>query len=160
MEPFWDLKISILYVEYLIHVSSEYITSWMLLSLTSTADRTSRFLLAAIINKASLVLYTCITRTLRAMPWPTWCSEAVRTVEFVSCDRNLSLLRSRVGLTPSLWLRCRYRCGLDCVRTILTTFYHINYAAAGDVVKFFILHVSISSYSLSTNLLYIQWSWS
>ena len=38
MEPFWDLKIGI-YVEYLTHVSSEYInTSQVLLSLTSKVD--------------------------------------------------------------------------------------------------------------------------
>ena len=77
MEPFWDLKIGIS-VEYLMHVSSEYITSWVLLSLTSTVDQTSSILLADIIpwiNKASLALYTA--RTLCAMPWPIQCSEAV-----------------------------------------------------------------------------------
>ena len=43
--------------------------------------------------------------------------------------------------TPSLRLRRRHRCDLDCVRTILTTFYHMNhymYVDTGDVVKFFI----------------------
>ena len=78
MEPFWDLKIGI-YVEYLTHVSSKYITSWVLLSLTGTTSQTSRVLLADIIpwiNKASLVLY--IARMLNAMPRPTWCSEAVQ----------------------------------------------------------------------------------
>ena len=68
MEPFWDLKLC---VEYLTHVSSEYITSWVLLSLTSTAGRTSRILVADVIpwiNKASLALYA---RTLSAMPRPT-----------------------------------------------------------------------------------------
>ena len=68
MEPFWDLKIHI-YVEYLMHVSSEYITSRVLLSLTSTAGRTSHVLVANVIpwiNKASLALY--IARMLCAMP--------------------------------------------------------------------------------------------
>jgi hypothetical protein len=36
MEPFWDLKIS-KYVEYLARISSEYFTSCVLPSLTSTA---------------------------------------------------------------------------------------------------------------------------
>jgi hypothetical protein len=63
MEPFWDLKISI-YVEYLTVVSIEYILSCMLPSLSSTAGRTPRVLLAYIIswiNKASLALYIAHT---------------------------------------------------------------------------------------------------
>ena len=97
MEPFWDLKIGIIYVEYLMHVSSEYITSWVLLSLISTASQTSRILLADVIpwiNKASLVLYN-IARTLRNQPDV---QKLYGAVEFVSCDWNLSLLRLRVGL--------------------------------------------------------------
>ena len=48
MEPFWDLEIS-KYVEYLTLVSSEYFTSCVLPSLTSTAGQTSRILLAYVI---------------------------------------------------------------------------------------------------------------
>ena len=46
------------------HVSSDYITSRVLLSLTSTAGRTSRILVADVIpwiNKASPALYTART---------------------------------------------------------------------------------------------------
>ena len=128
MEPFWDLKIGITCVEYLTHVSSEYIISWVLLSLRSTAGRTSRVLLADVIrwiNKACLVLY--IARMLCAMPRLTWCSEAV---EFVSCDWNLSVSRSRVGrgrLSDSISV---IEAPVSmCIRTILTTFYHMNHYA-------------------------------
>jgi hypothetical protein len=58
-EPFWDLKIS-KYVEYLTCVSSKYFTSSVLPSLTNTAVRTLRALLADVIpwiNKASFMLY-------------------------------------------------------------------------------------------------------
>jgi hypothetical protein len=40
MEPFWDLKIG-KYVEYLTYISSEYIISCVLLSLTSMTGRIS-----------------------------------------------------------------------------------------------------------------------
>ena len=43
MEPFWDLKFSE-YVEYLARVSSEYLTSSVSPSLTSSDGRTSRVL--------------------------------------------------------------------------------------------------------------------
>ncbi len=55
MEPFWDLKIS-RYVEYLTCASSDYFTSSVFPSLTSTAGRTSCVLPWT--NKASLVLYS------------------------------------------------------------------------------------------------------
>ena len=45
---------------YIMHVPSKYITSWVLLSLTSTTRQISHVLLADVIlwiNKASLVLY-------------------------------------------------------------------------------------------------------
>ena len=74
LEPFWDLKIG-KYVEYLMPVSSEYLISCELLSLTSTAGRTSRVFLAYVIpwiNKASLALYIA-----RAMSWSIWSLEAV-----------------------------------------------------------------------------------
>ena len=149
MEPFWDLKIG-KYVEYLTPVSSEYIKSWELLSPTSTAGRTSRVLLADIIpwlNKASLVLYI-VARMLCTMPWPTWCSEAVlrcRVHLLWLKHRNLSLSRSRVGLR--FHLCCNWGTGIDVACRPCTHYidnlYHImhhnNYAATGDVVKFFIL---------------------
>ena len=136
VEPFWDLKIGI-YVEYLTHVSSEYIISWVLLSLTSTTGRTSRVLLADVIpwiNKASLVLY--IVCTLCATLRPTWCSEAVWRCRV--CLLWLKIIsvevQSRLQTPSSMWL------GLYMwrrVRTMLTTFYHTNhYAATGHVVKF------------------------
>ena len=115
---FWH-KISFI-VEYLMHVSSEYIISWVILSLISTTSRTSRILLADVIpwmNKASLALY--IARTLCAMPWPIRRSEAVwhcrvrlLWLKIVSVE-----VESR-SQTPSLQLRCRHRCGLDYVCTI------------------------------------------
>jgi arabinogalactan endo-1,4-beta-galactosidase len=40
MEPFWDLKIN-KYVEYLVHVSNEYLIRCVLLCLTSMAGWTS-----------------------------------------------------------------------------------------------------------------------
>ena len=48
LEPFWDLKIS-KYVEYLTRVSSKYLTSSVLPSLTSSDSRTSHILLADVI---------------------------------------------------------------------------------------------------------------
>ena len=126
MEPFWDLKIG-KYVEYFTRVSSEYITSWALLSLTNTAGQTSNILLADVIpwiNKASLMLY--IACMVHAMPRPTWHLEAVwhYWIHLLWLKhRNLSLLRLRVDLrlhlcdrgTASMWL-------VDCAHTILTTF--------------------------------------
>ena len=128
MKPFWDLKIGI-YVEHLMHVSSEYITSWVLLSLTSTTGWTSSIPLADIIpwiNIASLVLY--IAHTLRAMLRPTWCSEAVRhcRIRLLWLKLVIVEVESR-SQTLSLRLRRWHRCGLDCVCTILTTFYHMDH---------------------------------
>ena len=119
IEPFWSLKIGI-YVEYLTHVSSEYIISWALLSLRSTAGRTSRVLLADVIpwiNKASLALY--IACKLCAMPRPTWCSGAVCCMHIILIWRcRIRLLWLKIisveveswSQTPSLWLRRRHRC--------------------------------------------------
>ena len=109
----------------------------MLLSPISNAGRTSRVLLADVIlwiNKASLALFIA-----RVMP--------TTDLKFRSCTVLSSLsplieaskfeVESR-SQTLSLRLRRRHQCGLDCVRTILTTFYHMNHVATGDVVKFFI----------------------
>ena len=135
MEPFWDLKIGI-YVEYLTHVSSEYITSWVLLSLISTADRTSRVLLADVIpwiNKASLVLY--IARTLCAMPRPTWCSEAVwRCRVRLLWLKIVSVEVESRSQTPSLWLRRQYQC-VYALYWRPFTIWTIMHAATGQVVK-------------------------
>ena len=140
MEPFWDLKIS-KYVEYLTPVSSEYIKSWVLLSPTSITGQTSRILLADVIpwiNKASLVLY--IARTLRAMPRPIWCSEAIRCcwVHLLWLKhRSLSLSRSRVDFRLHLcdWLRCRIEAACRLCMHHIDDLYHImhheHYAATG-----------------------------
>ena len=117
-----------MYIEYLTHVSREYIISWALLSLWSTAGWTSRVLLADVIpwiNKASLVLYMACT--LCAMLRLTWCSEAV---EFVSCDWKLSVSRSRVGCSRLSDSISAIEAPVSmCIRTILTTFYHMNHYA-------------------------------
>ena len=139
MEPFWDLKIGN-YVEYLTLVSSEYIKSWVRLSLVCTAGQISRILLADVIpwiNKASLALY--ITHM---MPWPIWSSKAVQRCQvhlLLLKHRNLSLLRSRVGLRLHL---CDWGAGIDVACTIVTIFYHMHSGATGDniiMVKFFII---------------------
>jgi hypothetical protein len=78
MEPFWDLKIG-KYVEHLMLVSSEYLISCELLSLTSTAGRTSRVFLAYVIpwiNKAGLELYIARHRA-ACHDRPIWSLEAV-----------------------------------------------------------------------------------
>ena len=97
LEPFWDLKIS-KYVEYLTRVSSEYITSWALLSLRSTVGWTSRVFLAYVmpwINKASLALYIAriVTRGCPARD----CSSVT----------NLKFGRNTVLSSSSLWLKHR-----------------------------------------------------
>ena len=103
LEPFWDLKIS-QYVEHLTPVSSEYLISCKLLSLTSTADWISRVFLAYVIlwiNKASLVLY--IVRiaqyaTTDHEVWKLYC--AVKLVPVVEASKFVTIYwsRSRVGL--------------------------------------------------------------
>ena len=115
------------------HVSSEHITSWALLSLTSTAGPTSRVFLADVIpwiNKASYVLY--IAHTLCAMPRPSWCSEAV-----LCCRVHLLWLKNCQSWT---------RCGLDFARCValywwpFTIWTIMQHAATGHVVKFFIVN--------------------
>jgi hypothetical protein len=94
LEPFWDLKIG-KYVEYLTPVSSEYLISCELLSLISTAGRTSRAFLAYVIPWRPYAIYS----THSSMPRLT-------DLKFRSCTalsiwlkhQNLSLSRSRVGL--------------------------------------------------------------
>jgi hypothetical protein len=82
MEPFGGLKTGEC-VEYLIHVSSKYIRSWVLLSLTSTAGRTSRVLLADVIpwtNIASLALHVYIARAMSRtnlkFDWKLYCTSS------------------------------------------------------------------------------------
>jgi hypothetical protein len=82
--------------------------------------------------------------TLRLCDWgagiDTTVHRSYRLRKFITCDwlkhRKLSLSRSRVSLRVHLCASMRY-----CVRTILTTFYHMHryhYAATGDMVKSFI----------------------
>jgi hypothetical protein len=99
MEPFWDLKIG-KYVEYLMPVSSEYLISCELLSLTSTAGRTSRVFLADVIpwiNKAGFELYIARHRA-ACHNRPIGSCTALSSSSLWLKHRNLSLLRSRVGL--------------------------------------------------------------
>ena len=116
-----------MYVEYLMHVSSEYIISWVLLSLISIGCQTSRILFADVIpwiNKASLMLYSmhavCHAATNSDAKWRCWvCLLWLKLVVVVEIESRSE--------TPSLRLRRRHRCGLDCVRTVLMTFYHMNH---------------------------------
>ena len=113
LELFWDFKISE-YVEYLTRVSSEYIISWVLLSLRNTAGWTSCVFLAYVmpwINKASLRYIAHIDHCGGAGPretavWPlnpkfgryTMLSSSPLWLK----RRNLSLSRLRVNLRPYL----------------------------------------------------------
>ena len=86
MEPFWDLKFGE-YVEYIMRVSSEYLTSSVLPSLTSGDGWTSHILLADVIPWIyidSPMLY--IARTTSSVPLD--CSEAVLDcwVLLCTCD--------------------------------------------------------------------------
>ena len=104
LEPFWDLKIG-KYVEYLTPVSSEYLISCELLSLTSTAGRTSRVFLAYVIpwiNKASLVLYIAhiaqrATADATDLKFGSGSAPSSSSLWWVK-HRSLSLSRSRVDL--------------------------------------------------------------
>ena len=146
LEPFWDLKIS-KYVEYLTRVSSEYITSWALLSVRSTVGWTSRVFLAYVmpwINKASLALYIAriVTRGCPARD----CSSVTnlkfgRNTVLSSSSlwlkhRNLSLSRLRVDLRRHLhdfWGEHRSM----CTHSIDDFLPHapLHYAATGEMVK-------------------------
>ena len=93
MEPFWDLKFGE-YVEYLMRVSSEYLTSSMLPSLTSSDGRTLRVLLADVIPWIyidSPALY--IARTMSSMP-PDH-SEAVLGYWVLLCDWSIETYHYR-----------------------------------------------------------------
>ena len=111
--------------------SDEYIISRALLSLRSTAGRTSRILLADVIpwiNKPSLVLY--IARTLCAMPQPTRYSKLYAYIALLISTLVIENCQCRDRESASLQLRRWHRCSLDCVCTILTTFYHMNHYGA------------------------------
>ena len=121
------------------HVSSEYITSWVLRSLTSTAGQTLCVLLADIIPwilKLGLC-HVAIACMLCAMPW---CSEAVR------CCQVCLLWLKFVIIEVESRSETHWGAGIDvacsCVHTTLMTFYHImhhyNYAATRDVVQFLV----------------------
>ena len=116
----------------------------MLLTLTSTAGRTSCILLAEVIpwiNQASLALYNSIMHattaanlkfgscTVLSSLSPMIEASKLVTVEVKGRESVLDSISA-----ASMWLA-------DCARTVLTTFYHnniINYAATRDVVKYFI----------------------
>ena len=90
---FWDLKIS-KYVEYLTRVSSEYITSWALLSLRSTVGWTSHVFLAYMY----VMLWIYIARIIVTRDWPARdCSSAI----------NLKFGKNTVLSSSSLWLKHR-----------------------------------------------------
>jgi hypothetical protein len=123
------------------HVASEYIRSWVLLPLTSTAGRTSRVILADVnpwINIASLALHIA-----RAMSRSIWSLEAVlhcRVRLLWLKHRNVSLSSLRVDLRHhfSDWSTC-----IDVARTLCTHYIddllpYAPLAATGDVVKCFI----------------------
>jgi hypothetical protein len=112
LEPFWDLKIG-KHVEYLTPVSSEYLISCEVLSLTSSAGRTSRIFLIPWRLCAIYSMYSSVPQ-----------------LKFGSCialliwlnHRNLSLSRSRVGFRLHL---CDWGASMRyCVRTILTIYMH------------------------------------
>jgi hypothetical protein len=135
-----------MYVEHLTPVSSEHLISYELLSLISTAGQTSRVFLAHVIpwiNKASLALYIAriVQRatTDRSEVWKLYC--AVELVPVAEASKFVTIEVESRSQTPSLRLKRRHAALVHCVRTILTTFYHMHYyhyAATGDVVKRFI----------------------
>jgi hypothetical protein len=143
MEPFWDGK----YVEYLTPISSEYLISCELLSLTSTAGRTSRVFLAYVIpwiNKASLELYIARRHRAACHDRRIWSLEAVLRCRIRPCGWSIETYHYRDRESVSDWVTpfCDWGATVySCVRTILTTFYHMHhyhYAATGDMVKSFI----------------------
>ena len=134
LEPFWGLNIS----KYLTHVSSEHITSWVLLSMTSTAGETSHVLLAYImlwINIASLALYIA-----RIIEKGLACETAV-----CHTATNLKFGRCTALSSPSLWLKhlpklvtidiesrfCISMIWHRSVLILLTTFYHMHHQLLG-----------------------------
>ncbi len=93
-------------------VSSEYLISCELLSLTSTVGRNSHANVILWINKASLALYIHVARivqramTDRSEVWKLYC-----TVEFVPVVEASKLVTIEVesrSQTPSLRLRCQH----------------------------------------------------
>ena len=137
LEPFWDLKAS-KYVEYLTRVSSEYITSWALLSLRSAVGWTSRIFLAYVmpwINKASLALYIAriiVTRgcgpRATAAAWPTWNLEEILCCGVRLCDWSIETCRYQDWESILDAISMISGASIDrCVRIILTTFYHMHH---------------------------------
>jgi hypothetical protein len=91
------------YVEYLTRISSEYFTSTVLPSLTSTAGRTSRVFLAYVIpwiNKASLVLY--IARSVPCHDRLIWSSKAAIEFVFVIEAGHYRVIRGRESVSDSI----------------------------------------------------------
>ncbi len=120
MEPFWDLKIGE-YVEYLMHVSSKYIISWVLLS-----RRVPLAELHAPCHDRSEV------RKL-------YCA-----VEFVSC---IETYHCRGVQTPSLRLRRLHQCGLYTVHALYWrpfTIFTNSYWGCGQIFHNIAVHTVVS----------------
>jgi hypothetical protein len=94
--------------QYLMPVSSEYLISCELLSLTSTADRTSHIFLAYVIpwiNKASLELYVARHRV-ACHDQPIWsCTALSSSVPVVEASKLVTIEVESQSQTPSLQLR-------------------------------------------------------
>ena len=133
MEPFWDLKFGE-YVEYLTRVSSEYLTSSVLPSLTSSNGWTSCVLLADVIPWIyvdSPALYIARTMSMSSMPTrPIWsCTALLSSSSVIEALKLVTIICH--SQTPDV----------DSVPTIMTTFttHHFRYAATENMVKFSLL---------------------
>jgi hypothetical protein len=144
LEPFWDLKIG-RYVEYLMPVSSEYLISCELLSLTSTAGRTSRVFLAYVIpwiNKASIALY--IARHRAACHDLIWSSEAVLCCRVHPYGWSIEIChyRDRKSISDYISAIEAPGCGTCTMYALYWrpfTICTVTTAATGDMVNSFIL---------------------
>ena len=146
LEPFWGLSIS----KYLTHVSSEHITSWVLLSMTSTAGETSHVLLAYImlwINIASLALY--IARITVTRGWPARDCSSVTNLKSSSegilccwvrlCDWSIETCRYQgwESILDAISMISGASIGSMCTHSIDDLLPHapLHYAATGEMVK-------------------------
>jgi hypothetical protein len=138
MEPFWDSKINkYMYVEYLAHASSKYLISYALLSLSSMAGPTFMCSLVYVIlciKKLACSIYSthsCM-RMQHAMIGSLEAVDcAIKFISVTEASRSVTIEVESRSQTLPLWL------GADCVRTILTTIYHVHHnycAATGDIM--------------------------
>ena len=161
LEPFWGLKIS-KYVEYLTRVSSEYITSWALLSLRSTVGWTSHVFLAYVmpwINKASLALYIARGAGPRATAaaWPTWSSEGILCCRVRLCDWSIETCRYLGWESILDAISMISGASIDwCVRILLTTFYHMNHYTMQLLGRWSRVHSYIIGIGNSSHVLVVQ----